>query len=697
MALLLSMGSLERTIASAAGSVPPVGPEDFIPTGAEGDGDRQNGWTWSMVWYKNNLYVGSNRAFGCVTQASYADLNPGTPYPPSDPDLDCTADPSDLPLRAEIWRWSPLSNIWARAYQSPNNIPNPSPTEVGKFLPPDIGFRSGMEYFDPQDKDWMMFGGVSANALGVGRVSPPELLYSDDGATFAAVPHDSGTFLGDLPNTSFRSLTQYNDQVFVINGSIQGAGPIIASKSGTDPLSGNDAWAQATPGSDGYYQMAVYNGWLYAGLVDIANGYSVVKTQANGDPPYTWVPVVTHGGYKGGTPAQYPITMVILNGRLYVGTANLPEEIRINADDTWDLVVGDPRQMPDGSWKYPLSGLGEGFDNDFEGEIWREGIHNGQLFLGTYDNSIRYKGDPAANQILTRMGLSLGNRYSSAGYPDPGSLFGTMGFDLFRTDDGWRMTNLTTTGFNNEFDYGVRNFQDTPYGMFFGSANEYYGLQIYRGQDGPSTRLPAPGRVDLEMSHNQPVLTWDRVPGASSYHVFRAHFSTVTLATTAIEPGGTYRFPGAFAEITPVGGIVDTVFVDGVIQTTDPTYEYVVTATDLNGNSSDSSNLALAPSFLPATTYTDLLDYVALEKSRGVFVSPDEASSTLQQIQTAQADTARGDLSGALRGLQALDSQDLNANVLLFPDMNDFDIMLARLERRLKLANSYLVDLQSLQ
>ena len=72
--------------------------------------------------------------------------------------------------------------------------------------------------------------------------------------------------------------------------------------------------------------------------------------------------------------------------------------------------MGDPRQLPDGTWKYPLSGLGEGFNNQFNGHIWRMGQHNGQLFLGTYDNSIRYKGDPATNRSSARWDLTSSAR-----------------------------------------------------------------------------------------------------------------------------------------------------------------------------------------------------------------------------------------------------------------------------------------------
>ena len=102
---------------------------------------------------------------------------------------------------------------------------------------------------------------------------------------------------------------------------ISGAGPVIVSNPGSDPLAGNDNWSQATPEGVGY-NIHMYNGWLYAGVVDIANGYSVSRTQAIGNPPYTWVNVVTNGGYKSPAPSQYPMSMSVFDGRLYVGTVN---------------------------------------------------------------------------------------------------------------------------------------------------------------------------------------------------------------------------------------------------------------------------------------------------------------------------------------------------------------------------------------
>jgi len=79
-------------------------------------------------------------------------------------------------------------------------------------------------------------------------------------------------------------------------------------------------------------------------------------------------------------------------GRLYVGTGSQTEIIRINADDTWDLVVGPPREatLPNGSkeWKYPISGLDAGFGHSLNDHAWQMDDPYGFLYVGTYNASI---------------------------------------------------------------------------------------------------------------------------------------------------------------------------------------------------------------------------------------------------------------------------------------------------------------------
>ena len=93
-------------------------PGSFTEIATQGLGDRHNTYIWSMVWWRGKLYVGTGRDNQCVQQATghlfYPQL---VSYPPLDPDIECTQSPQDLPLRAEIWRYTPQTDIWERVYQ----------------------------------------------------------------------------------------------------------------------------------------------------------------------------------------------------------------------------------------------------------------------------------------------------------------------------------------------------------------------------------------------------------------------------------------------------------------------------------------------------------------------------------------------------------------------------------------------------
>jgi hypothetical protein len=139
-----------------------------------------------------------------------------------------------------------------------------------------------------------------------------------------------------------------------------------------------------------------------------------------------------------------------------VGTDRPTELIRIHADDTWEVVVGPPRVV-DGKLMMPVSRRLTGFNNIFNGHFWRMQEHNGMLFLGTWDWSVQFRGIPFLDDLLR-------NEY---------------GFDLYATTDGKLWWKISGNGFNDPFNYGVRTMCSTPWGMFLGAANPYYGLKIY--------------------------------------------------------------------------------------------------------------------------------------------------------------------------------------------------------------------------
>jgi hypothetical protein len=125
----------------------------FRPASQQGFGDRHNSWAWSMVWWNDRLYVGTNRAWLCAERAAinaafpFFGRFPFVKYPPEDPDVACTTDPHHLPLRAEIWCWTPATDHWQRLYRAPQDAPLPG--QAGKFVARDVGYRSMACFIEP--------------------------------------------------------------------------------------------------------------------------------------------------------------------------------------------------------------------------------------------------------------------------------------------------------------------------------------------------------------------------------------------------------------------------------------------------------------------------------------------------------------------------------------------------------------------
>lgn len=467
----------------------------FEPVILDGFGDRHNSWAWSLLWWKGKLYATTNRAFYCVEQAG---LNYHFPllvrYPPRDPDVECAPDFSDMPLQAEIWRWTPQSDAWERVYQSPLTVPNPH--HRGKFLPQAIGFRGMTVFTEADGSEALYVSGVNTRFM-FRPVPPPQILRSTDGETFTRVPQDAGTFLGDLDVCSFRTPLVYQGRLYVQAGSVRGEGVLLES---ANPRAGNDAFRQITPPGVRLFDMAVFGDYLYLGLRYTDRGYAVYKTKGGGDPYCQLIPVVTEGAYHP-EPSMSVISMCVFRDRLYVGTDRPGEIIRINPDDSWDLVVGAARQTPQG-WKAPLSSLDAGFSNWLNAHIWRMYVHQDRLYVGTWNMSAYFRHSAEAAAMLEHQ----------------------YGFDLYTTDDGWHFTPVTTNGFGYPFNEGLRSFATTPYGLYVGTVNAWYGLQIWRGAaQGPEETKPEPPQeVAVARLNGQTVVSWTPGQGAARYRVYRA-------------------------------------------------------------------------------------------------------------------------------------------------------------------------------
>jgi hypothetical protein len=368
-------------------------PLTFHPVAPQGFGDRQNSWAWSMEWFQGKLYVGTTRAHDCVVAAAMSTVFPV--YPPSDPDTQCTPDPKDLAVQAEIWSWSPGAAGWTRVLQSPNNVAIPG---SGKFTARDIGYRGMLAWQEPDGTQALYVGGCSSRVMYPGA-PPARLLRSTDGVTFNPVPQAPGTFLGDLRYPCFRGITSFNGKFYALATDHAGKGVVLES---ADPKLGNNSFRQITPEGAVAYEALAVNGALYITFVH-QQGFRLYKTSAAGPLPYAFTPIIVDGGYK--APAGNPIalSMAVFNSMLYIGgnsvrSSNVincalnilcvqsivgnggAEIFRVHPDDTWDLVAGESRSTPAGQ-KNALSGRGAGLGWVLNQHMWRMEVYEGVLYI----------------------------------------------------------------------------------------------------------------------------------------------------------------------------------------------------------------------------------------------------------------------------------------------------------------------------
>jgi hypothetical protein len=485
----------------------------FVKIGEGGFGDPANSYSWSVLPFKGDLYVGTNRhhLHSMMEALTYM---PGSPISPGMLPADLLPDPPPgdpewftpvwaKAFQGEIWRYSG-ENKWERVHQS-----GVFQLGDGRQVPVAYGYRALAEF-----KGYLY-------ACGIGTWMPPvptnTILRSASGdpGTWQDV---SGIIRG---TTNIRAITDWNGKLYVAasvnDGMIPGMGAGAVVFASEDPAT--KGWAPVSiPGFGGnnseIYYLTVFNNHLYASTVNLITGFEVWKTDgaSDGTGKYVWTRVIQNG--FGDTWNQYGMTMAAFGDHLYLGTAvgigmvmkegkvvgTRPIEIiRIDKDDHAELIVGAKKASDpiDGgpNPRNPLSGMGAGFGNPFNVYAWNMNVYKNCLYVGTFDLGVFVIGALEKNPELLRFFLSV---YAADDLAFPPSIVDAIinsrltpqvlelmkklfgGGDLWKSCDGVHWLPVTLNGFGNPLNYGIREVipvqkDGGDMALAIGTANPFTG------------------------------------------------------------------------------------------------------------------------------------------------------------------------------------------------------------------------------
>ena len=482
----------------------------FVKISEGGFGDSANSYSWSVLPFKGDLYVGTNRHH-LHSMMEALTLMPGSPISPSMLPADLLPDqpPSTTwfslvwadAFQGEIWRYS-KKNQWERVHRS-----GVYPMGGENYAPIAYGYRALAQ-----------FNGY-LYACGIGTWMPP-VPYNTIIRSASGDPGSwedvSGIIRG---TTNIRAITEWNGKLYVA-ASVPSGAVVFAS---ADPAT-NDWTPVSIPGLGGdkpgdnseIYYLAVFNNHLYASTVNLVNGFEVWKTDGtpdiNNPGKYVWTPVIQHG--FGDTWNQYGMTMAAFGDHLYLGTAvgigmvmknnqvvgTRPIEIiRIDKNDKAELIVGarEPSDPIEGgpNPRIPLSGMGAGFGNPFNVYAWNMNVYKDCLYVGTFDLSTFVIGALENNPDLIRFFISIyagddldfpeeivdaiiNSRFTPEVLGLMKKLFG--GGDLWKSCDGVHWLPVTLNGFGNHLNYGIREVipvqkDGDDIALAVGTANPFTG------------------------------------------------------------------------------------------------------------------------------------------------------------------------------------------------------------------------------
>lgn len=252
--------------------------------------------------------------------------------------------------------------------------------------------------------------------------------------------------------------------------------------------------------------------------------FAIVRGDLNDDGTWSWTSVAGDtkkdgAKYTFGIDAERTrsgaANLMVFNDHLYIGEYN-DEEIavermlfdndyefmnanfgqsvnfyRMDKDENIELVVGDADEMfPNGG----ISGQGSGFGRNENQYIWKMQVYDGKLYVGTYDATSfliplnEYANDENASEEWKKLVEECMEKIFDDENAEPKGLLdcakylkkADFGFDLYVTEDGINFDTITTDGFGDKYNHGCRAFGVTNDGLCVGTANPFYGAQVWK-------------------------------------------------------------------------------------------------------------------------------------------------------------------------------------------------------------------------
>ena len=269
---------------------------------------------------------------------------------------------------------------------------------------------------------------------------------------------------------------------------------------------------------------------------------------------------------------------------------------------------------------------------------------------------------------------------------------------MFVTPDDYYWNAVTTNGFSNPsdphggmWDFGIRTMSTTPYGMFLGTTNDYYGLEIFNATKGTSPPVQMPGRLDVEPSQGGgALLSWLSAINATTYQVWRA-----PLLPIQVRIGGSFEgsngFTGPYIQdvyVGPyqlIGTTASKMFIDNTVQT-GSRYQYYVVGVSSKGLTSPQSNLVTLPVLLPPVTFAGLQSEVTTLANRQRFTTADpQGTQAMAQIVAAKNAASACQINSAISIL----TPQATSRAVIVPDQVDYQVLIAKMIRRLQVYNTY--------